>query len=130
MSDLHHTASQGYSQGADTYSRGRPGFPPEAKTWLEQFLLLGPGSTVIELGAGTGKFTRLLAQTGAEVLAVEPVEAMLRRLAAELPEVRALCATAQKLPLNDACADALVCAQSFHWFANESALTEIRRVLK
>jgi SAM-dependent methyltransferase len=34
------------------------------------------------------------------------------------------------LPLNDASVDAVLCAQSFHWFAMPAALAEIRRVLK
>src|SRR5262249_480948 len=95
-----------------------------------QDLRLGPGRTVLELGAGTGKFTQLLARTGAEVVAVEPVAAMLARLSAGLPSVRALCATAQHPPLSQACADVVICAQSFHWFADAAALKEIHRVLK
>jgi SAM-dependent methyltransferase len=130
MGDVHDTAAAGFSHDAQIYSRGRPGFPPEAFDWLTQDLRLGPGKLAIELGAGTGKFTKLLTRTGAEIVAVEPVAAMLAELTADQPRVRALSATAQSLPLASASADAVVCAQSFHWFATPAALAEIRRVLK
>src|SRR5262249_49869951 len=38
--------------------------------------------------------------------------------------------SAEHLPLAVASVDAIVCAQSFHWFANAAALREMRRVLK
>jgi SAM-dependent methyltransferase len=123
-------AAEGYGQGAQTYARGRPGFPPEALAWLRQDLQLGPGKVAVEIGAGTGKFTKLLARTGAEVIAVEPVGAMLERLAAELPGVPALRARAQDLPLAPHSVDAVFCAQSFHWFASREVLREFHRVLK
>lgn len=130
MSDLHHTAAEGYGQSAEVYARGRPGFPPAALEWLKEDLGLGPGKIALEIGAGTGKFTRLLIQTRADVMAVEPVAAMLAQLAADQPEVRVVRATAQDLPLADASVDAVICAQSFHWFATSAALAEMRRVLK
>ena len=58
-----------------------------------------PGTTVIDLGAGTGKFTRLLVETGATVTAVEPVAAMLEQLSRDLPGVTALPGDAQHIPL-------------------------------
>lgn len=130
MSDVHRTASEGYTRVTDTYVRGRPDFPPAALDWLREELQLQAGKAAIDLGAGTGKFTRLLIQTGAHVTAIEPVAAMLARLKTDLPAVRALPGTAQHIPLEASSADAVVCAQSFHWFASAESLAEIRRVLK
>jgi SAM-dependent methyltransferase len=130
MSDVHPTAAQGFGRDSDTYVRGRPDFPPAALDWLLHDLGLRPGRTAIDLGAGTGKFTRLLAQTGATVIAVEPAAGMLKRLTRELPGVTALRGEAQHIPLADSSADAVICAQSFHWFASRESLAEIRRVLK
>jgi SAM-dependent methyltransferase len=130
MSDLHRAAAEGFGRGAQTYVRGRPGFPPQSLDWLKDDLGVGPGTRVVDLGAGTGKFTKLLAQTGAHVIAVEPVAAMIEQLAADLPDVQSLRATAQALPLSDGSMDAVICAQAFHWFATATALAEIRRVLK
>jgi len=128
--DLHPAAAEGFGQGARIYARGRPSFPPQALDWLKHDLQLGPGKILLELGAGTGKFTKVLAQTGADVLAVEPVAAMLEQLAAEQPQVRTLRATAQSLPISAGSMDAVICAQAFHWFATREALAEMRRVLK
>ena len=58
------------------YKRGRPGYPQAAVDFLAARLRLGPGRTVVDLAAGTGKLTRPLLATGAEVVAVEPVAEM------------------------------------------------------
>ena len=130
MADIRSVALKGFGKAAQTYVRGRPDYPGELLSWLRQKLQIGPGKTVIDLGAGTGKFTKLLLQTEASVIAVEPVEAMRAELTAGLPAIRAIAGTAQAMTLNDATADAVVCAQAFHWFATEDALAEIHRVLK
>lgn len=129
-SNIHHAAADGYASGADTYVKGRPDYPPAVSAWLRDTLGLRPGKTVLDLGAGTGKFTPRLVDTGAMVIAVEPVPAMLANLSAALPQVRALAGTATAIPLPDASVDAVVCAQAFHWFATPEALDEILRVLK
>jgi len=128
---LHH-AADGYNTAAtaDTYARGRPDYPPVLDAWLRDTLGLDVGRYVLDLGAGTGKFTPRLLATGARVIAVEPVAAMRAKLHASLPHVQALDGRADALPLPDASLDAVVCAQSFHWFATPQALAEIRRVLK
>ncbi|MEM5312784.1 methyltransferase domain-containing protein [Paraburkholderia sp. JHI869] len=128
---VHHSAEEGYTPAAaDHYVRGRPDYPPEVNAWLRETLGLGPGATVVDLGAGTGKFTRRLVETGSHVIAVEPVAAMRAKLAAALPEVDTRAGTAESLPLDDASVDAVVCAQAFHWFANAASLADILRVLK
>lgn len=130
MSDLHPAAAKGYTDAAGTYAAGRPDYPAALQGWLTDTLRLGPGTTALDLGAGTGKFTAQLAATGACVTAVEPVAAMRARMEADLPGVTALEGTAQAIPLPDASLDVLTCAQSFHWFATPAALAEIARVLK
>ena len=130
MTAIHHAAAQGFSSQADTYARGRPDYPVEIAAWLTGTLRLSAGKTVVDLGAGTGKFTRLLLPTGATVLAVEPVAQMRAQLAGAVPGVQALEGTAEALPLPDASVDAIVCAQAFHWFANTAAMREMRRVLR
>lgn len=129
MTSVHVSASTGYRAAADTYARGRPDYPMALDAWLRDALHLGPGRTVLDLGAGTGKFTRLLANTGARVIAVEPVEAMRNKLASDLPEVSVRDGAAESIPAADAAVDALVCAQAFHWFATKAALDEMYRVI-
>jgi ubiquinone/menaquinone biosynthesis C-methylase UbiE len=127
---VHHAAQQGFSSCAATYSRGRPDYPPELVTWLRQTLELAPGKKALDLGAGTGKFTRLLLHTGADIVAVEPIDAMCAQLLQDVPGVAALAASAQSMPLAKESLDVVVCAQAFHWFASLDPLREIGRVLK
>jgi ubiquinone/menaquinone biosynthesis C-methylase UbiE len=127
--DIHSAASKGYSLEAARYERGRPEYPAGLSSWLTSTLELGPNKRVVDVGAGTGKFTRLLVATGANVVGIEPVEAMRQELA-RLPNVEVVLGTAQHLPLADASADAIVCAQAFHWFAQTEVLDEFARVLK
>ena len=130
MTDLHPTARDGFAARAETYALGRPSYPPAVTQWLADGLKLGRGKTVVDLGSGTGKFLPFLAATGAKIIAVEPVDAMRARLQAEYPAVRTEVGSATAIPLEDACVDAIVCAQAFHWFATNEALDEIHRVLK
>lgn len=127
---VHHSAAAGYKTGADTYVRGRPDYPPQVADWLTGTLGLNADKAVVDLGAGTGKFTGRLVATGAQVIAVEPVAQMLEKLSEAFPDVLAVSGTAMDLPLPDASVDVVICAQAFHWFASTEALTEIARVLK
>ena len=103
---------------------------PDSTSWMiPVLLLLGPGRTVLDLGAGTGKLTRLLVPTGARVIAVEPLAEMRAKLKEVLPGVEAVDGTAEELPLPDGSVDVITCAQAFHWFDLESALPELHRVL-
>ena len=130
MTGVHTSAQQGFSIQAVTYAQGRPDYPRQLTGWLADALQISAQSTVIDLGAGTGKFTRLLSSLAPTLIAVEPVAAMGAQLAKLLPDVRLVDGTAESIPLATASADALVCAQAFHWFSTRAALAEIHRVLK
>jgi ubiquinone/menaquinone biosynthesis C-methylase UbiE len=111
---------------AEAYDRGRPSYPVEAVQWL-----LGENpTTVLELGAGTGKLTRVMVDLGHDVHATDPDPEMLALLEANLPGVRTAVASAEEIPLGDASVDAVVAAQAFHWFDLDRALPEIARVLR
>jgi SAM-dependent methyltransferase len=123
-------AAVGFERGADVYERARPSYPDAAVELIVRECGLGPGSTVCDLAAGTGKFTRLLIPSGAELIAVEPVAAMRTQLATAVPGVEVLDGTAEAIPLGDGSMDAVTAAQAFHWFDTDRALPEIRRVLR
>ncbi len=119
-----------FGPAAADYERARPTYPAGAIERLVRELGIGPSTTVCDLAAGTGKLTRLLAATGAEVVAVEPVPGMRDQLELACPDVRVLDGTAEAIPLADASVDVVTVAQAFHWFRFEEALAEIRRVLR
>ena len=100
MAGVHDAAARGFSRSADAYDRARPDYPPAAVAWLAERLGLWPGRTVVDLAAGTGKLTRPLAATGAEVVAIEPVAEMRARIGDAA--ARAFDGTAEAIPLPDA----------------------------
>jgi SAM-dependent methyltransferase len=118
-------AAAGFGSAAEVYERARPSYPSEAIDWLFERTGADPGDTIVDLGAGTGKLTRLLVPSGARVVAVEPI-----------PEMRALIdsgepidGTAEAIPMADGSAALVTVAQAFHWFDLDRALPEIHRVL-
>jgi ubiquinone/menaquinone biosynthesis C-methylase UbiE len=115
---------------AGDYERGRPTYPPEALDHLARELGLGPGSTVLDLGAGTGKLTRDLVRRFRRVIAVEPLDEMRVVIERSLPSVEAARGTAERIPLDARGVDAVFVGQAFHWFEGPRALAEIARVLR
>lgn len=115
-----------FGRAVDEYERARPSYPQEAVDWL----VPAGVRTVLDLGAGTGKFTRSLVARGLEVIAVEPDDVMRAALAEALPSVRAVKGTAESIPLPDAGVDVITAAQSWHWVDDARALPEAARVLK
>jgi SAM-dependent methyltransferase len=121
---------QKFGAAADDYERGRPGYPEAAIDAAAAGLELPPDATVVDLGAGTGKLTRVLAGRFPTVLAVEPLRPMRDRLvAAGLPGVVVREGSAERLPVADRSAQAVFVAEAFHWFDGPAALAEAARVL-
>jgi SAM-dependent methyltransferase len=87
-------------------------------------------ATVLDVGAGTGKLTRVLADRYARVIAVEPLDELRAILAERVPRADVRAGAAEQIPVGDAEVDAVFAGQSFHWFANDAALREISRVLR
>jgi len=121
--------SRSFGGVAGTYEEGRPEYPLDAVAWL---LAPAPGAPprVADVGAGTGKLTRAVAATGAEVVAVDPDAAMLAELATRTPGVPAFLGTGERMPLPDASVDAVVFGQAWHWVDPEVASAEVARVLR
>jgi len=127
---VHEVAEEGFGREAEVYERVRPSYPADAVSWLRSNLRLEPGRTVLDLAAGTGKFTRLLVPTGAVLFAAEPVEGMRRSFAAAVPGVPMIGAIAEALPIARASLHAVTVAQAFHWFDADRAFDEFARVLR
>ncbi len=113
-----------FGRTATEYERGRARYPNEAVRWL-----VGESSRIVDLGAGTGKLTGALVAPAAEVVALEPQHAMAVELRRTAPDALAACAVAEAAPVRSQWAEAVVVAQAFHWFDQERAVPEIRRLL-
>jgi ubiquinone/menaquinone biosynthesis C-methylase UbiE len=119
-------AARSFDETAALYERARPGWPREAIRDLG----IHRAATVLDLGAGTGKLTRILVEQVDRVVAVEPLDGMRVLLTSLVPQAEVLAGHAEKIPLTDDCCDAVFCAENFHWFEGNHALAEIGRVLQ
>jgi SAM-dependent methyltransferase len=124
-----HDAARGFEHAVDAYERGRPEYPNAAIDLLVGALGLGPGARILDLGAGTGKLARALAGRGVRVVALEPADAMIRKVAGT-KGVAPVRAVAEALPVRPSAFGAVSAASAFHWFDGPRALREIHRVLR
>lgn len=108
---------------AEDYDRGRADWPLELLDGVK-------ADAVLDLGAGTGKLTRLLVEHFPVVYAVEPLAGMRAVLVRNVPGADVLPGNAERIPLDDGSVDAVFVAEAFHWFDSKAAVLEIARVLR
>ncbi|MCL2475700.1 class I SAM-dependent methyltransferase [Candidatus Bathycorpusculum sp.] len=123
-----------FSKKAGVYHRARPSYPKEiVREVFKNINNTNMPPVVIDVGAGTGKFTSLLLEQGSIVYAVEPNKAMREQLTLAYghnPNLHIITATAEKTTLPSAMADLIVAAHSFHWFDEYECKKEFSRILK
>lgn len=120
--------TSGFADG-DRYHAARPDYPIGAVKYLVEELGIDQDAHVVDLGAGTGIFTRQLLAFGPRITAVEPTPGMRHVLQQRLPTVTVLDGRDDNIPLASGSVDCVVVAQAFHWFDAPVALEEIHRVL-
>lgn len=118
--------ARSFGSVAAQYGRFRPGYPADAVA----FLTGDAPRRVLDLGAGTGLLSRVLAGAGHDVVAVDPSPEMLRELHTQLPAVAAAAGTAEAIPVPDGSVDVVVAGQAAHWFEPAATARELRRVLR
>jgi SAM-dependent methyltransferase len=115
---------------AGRYDAGRRLRPTDIDAWMAAArpFLPGPGGRILDLGAGTGRFTHALAgATGAKVVACEPSAAM-RDVCAARPLVGG---AGEAMPFRDGAFDAIWASQMLHHVTDRAAFASgVRRVLK
>lgn len=121
-----------FGEDADAYERARPGYPSAALDEITARLALPMPARVLEVGAGTGKWTRTLAAAGHEVVAVEPSEEMaavaLRRVSPS-ERVRVEVASFEDVDLPAGAFDLVTAAQAWHWVDRDVALPKAQAAL-
>ncbi|WP_445143925.1 class I SAM-dependent methyltransferase [Dyella sp. Tek66A03] len=122
-----------FSDRVADYVRYRPDYPVAMLEWLQREYSVNPHWQVADVGAGTGISSKLFLDGGYRVIAVEPNEAM--RTAAEQwlgdnARFRTVDGHATATGLDDASIDLVIVAQAFHWFDQEAARREFKRILK
>ncbi len=118
-----------FTARAADYVKYRPDYPAAAIDAILENRAAGIAWTAADVGAGTGILSRLLADRGVHVIAVEP-NATMRAAAAPHRLVRWKEGTAESTGVADASVDLVACAQAFHWFRQREAVAEFRRILK
>ncbi|SEL99419.1 class I SAM-dependent methyltransferase [Streptacidiphilus jiangxiensis] len=114
---------------AHAYEEFRPGYPDE----LVELVLTFAGRrvrTALEIGAGTGKATRLFAAHGVEVTATDPDAAMLAELSKAVPaHVRTVQAAFEDLQPGRTY-DVVYAAASLHWTRPEERWARVAALLE
>lgn len=121
-----------FSTKVADYLASRPDYPEALFDALGAVCGLDSGTTVADVGAGTGLLTRGLLRRGYRVIAIEPNPEM--RQAADLllggiEGYRSLDGCAEAIPLETGSVDMVTAAQAFHWFDAERARVEFLRIL-
>jgi len=118
---------------ADTYAKFRPTYPEEFINYLYSDVGLSMDSKIADIGAGTGRFSKLLLLKGSDVICVELNADMLNMAKQELtefPNCRFVKGSAQNTTLDEKSIDFITVAQAFHWFDREVFKIECNRMLK
>lgn len=118
-----------FSNRADDYAKYRPSYPAAAIDWILQDLGDPIQLTAADVGAGTGISSRLLADRGVTVWAIEPNAAM-QTAAMPHPRLTFRTGTAEQTGLPHQSVDLITCCQAFHWFEPDATLAEFHRILK
>ncbi|EGC38187.1 hypothetical protein DICPUDRAFT_29130 [Dictyostelium purpureum] len=122
------------------YTFGRPSYPVESVELLKE-LGIEKDSLILDLAAGTGKFTQVLARNGFNnIIAVEPSSGFRQECSSVLNDIKekenkllnfkVLDGLSTSIPLPDSSADCITVAHAFHWTSNIESMKEISRVLK
>jgi len=123
--------TEGFTGKAKAYAKARPGYPDDAVDLIRG--LAHPNATYADIGAGTGKFTELLAKHGHEIFAIEPNADMLEQLSITLmpfPNVKIINGTAEATTLFNNSVDVIICSQSLGWFDLDGFRIECHRIGK
>ena len=109
------------------YSSYRPSYPAEAVEWICERCHAG---TVVDIGAGTGIFTKCLRGNFQEIIAIEPNRDMREVFLRELPGITCIDSCGEDTSLPDQSVDLITVAQAFHWLDEDRFKAEAKRILK
>lgn len=151
MNDFHTDAKEGYKKEViKSYELGRPEYCVEKvrrilhdvgiQNWKSDATRrVFPMHPVLELGCGTGKFTRTLVKILLEyappghslnLILSDPAD-MSSHVQKEFPDIRFIKTVASHLhELDTNSCSAIIAAQAFHWFSDLQSIQEIHRVLR
>ncbi len=114
---------------AEAYERFRPGYPAELFDMVMTYSAQ-PVRTALEIGAGTGKATRVFAQRGVTITATDPDAAMLAELQKHVPaNVKIVQAAFEDLQPDDSYG-LVYAAAALHWTNPEGRWARMAALLE
>jgi ubiquinone/menaquinone biosynthesis C-methylase UbiE len=121
-----------FDGAAQLYEATRPGYPAEIVEFLAATAAVGPGSSVLEVGCGTGQLTRDLARYGFDLTAIDIGPAMIATAGHELANaaVSFQVCSFEEFAAADSSFDLIACATAFHWIDPEVRFTKSARLLR
>jgi SAM-dependent methyltransferase len=111
------------------YDAARPSYPDDSIDYFVSVFGLDQSKHVLDLGAGSGIFSRQIRPYVGKVTAVEPSASMRESFRSASFDMEILDGSDVSIPMGDDTVDAVFVAQAFHWFDAPRALEEIHRVL-
>lgn len=132
----HPVAITSFNSNHELYDQIRPDFDSKMiDPFFKDLSIQHPESQkILELAAGTGKFTKSIVSKGWEkpnqLVVVEPSQGMLDSFQLNFPNIESKLGSSYEIPVSSESIDAVIIAQAFHWFADLNSLKEIHRVLK
>ncbi len=126
-------ATTRFSTKAGVYAKARPRYPATVVTFLESQGILHSGSTMVDLGSGTGLSAQPFLEAGYPVIGVEPNDPMRKegnKHLAAYPNFRSVKGTSEATSLADHSTDLVLAAQVFHYFDIDKSRLEALRILR
>lgn len=121
----------GYKERINQYISGRPSYPEGVMDFIVANSV--KDATVVDIGAGTGKLTKLLAERFSKVYAIEPDEGMrniLDEVAQKMGNIITSYGSAEHTGMRDNSVDSICVAQAFHWFNTTAFRKEALRIIR
>ena len=121
-----------FEEVAELYEQARPAYPQQLADELVELAGAGPGSSVLEVGCGTGQLTRLLAPQVGQVFCVElgpQLAAVARRSLAGNANVEVLTADFEHWEPAGPPFDLVAAATAWHWLDPELRYAKAARLL-
>jgi SAM-dependent methyltransferase len=122
-----------FDEDAERYDRFRPTYPPELFKKLIDDAGIDAGSFLLEIGLGTGQATRPIADTGADITAIELGSELAEKARHELrryANVAIITDSFENADLPAAHYDCIYAATAFHWVKDEYKFTKTAKLLK
>lgn len=116
--------AESFGSIAQQYDRFRPSYPEEL---IDDLVAIGPAD-VLDVGCGTGKAGRLLAERGLSVLGVE-IDAQMAAIAGE-HGLEVEVASFEQWLAEGRRFDLLICGQAWHWINPEIGVPKAATVLR